>query len=497
MRCRSCDYCLWNIASRQCPECGTTFAPSAYEFRPGSVAFCCPACNQAYYGTNPLGQLQPRSFQCVSCGSQLDVDDMVLRPATGVDDAHTELEPMPWLQRRRLGFLRGWLGTIGLSMARPARLMTLTDQITRRDGQAWWFAVLTNTLYLVLGWGFIFLMPMVAGIAGATAPGGLGVQILSSLAGFGGYVLGTAAAVLLVVFLWGLTAHGVLRLTGPVHAGIRRTFEALCYASGANALTALPCMGPWIGWVWPVIAGVLTVREAQQTGGGRAALAVLAFPITLLGTIVIGYIALVVFALGAAGGMPAVRSSMEQAQLLLLHSALERYAMDHDNAWPPHALALARYGWRPPSAPPTTSDSATFLPGTEITEADLAVSTMEAIERAAKQVAAAMPEDVVAHRLGRVVFTYHGVDRPTAPRDLWMAMMLPRPPKPGEATAGRKIVVVSAGGSLFELPEATFAAEVAAQNVLRAGVGLPPLPDPATVTVSTPARASDQSPPSP
>ena len=67
MRCKTCDYQLWNLRSRQCPECGTAFRVSDYDFVPNSVQFCCPHCNQIYYGTSARGQLVPPAFTCVSC----------------------------------------------------------------------------------------------------------------------------------------------------------------------------------------------------------------------------------------------------------------------------------------------------------------------------------------------------------------------------------------------------------------------------------------------
>lgn len=31
MRCKTCNYRLWNLAGRTCPECGTGFRPSGFE----------------------------------------------------------------------------------------------------------------------------------------------------------------------------------------------------------------------------------------------------------------------------------------------------------------------------------------------------------------------------------------------------------------------------------------------------------------------------------
>jgi hypothetical protein len=61
MRCRTCEYALWNLRWRECPECGTPFRPSEFDFAPMSVRFCRPSCGQEYYGTGPRGHLSPSS----------------------------------------------------------------------------------------------------------------------------------------------------------------------------------------------------------------------------------------------------------------------------------------------------------------------------------------------------------------------------------------------------------------------------------------------------
>ena len=123
MRCKSCDYLLWNLKARQCPECGAAFRPSEYEFTANSVRFCCPHCDQSYFGTDDHGHLVPREFECVSCRQRVRLDDTVLRPAEGVEEAQTKPDRMPWLERERRGVLRAWFATIGAAMTRPQSLM--------------------------------------------------------------------------------------------------------------------------------------------------------------------------------------------------------------------------------------------------------------------------------------------------------------------------------------------------------------------------------------
>ena len=122
MRCKNCDYLLWNLKTRECPECGATFKPSEYEFTANSVRFCCPHCDHPYYGTSESGHLVPESFGCLRCGRPLHIDEMVLRPGLGVEEAQTARNRMPWLERKEIGFFKSWFMMIGHAMTRPVQL---------------------------------------------------------------------------------------------------------------------------------------------------------------------------------------------------------------------------------------------------------------------------------------------------------------------------------------------------------------------------------------
>ena len=149
MRCRTCGYSLWNLAARECPECGASFRPSDFEFVPGTVRFCCPHCRRDYYGTDDRGQLSPRAFSCEQCGAAIDMDGMLLLPAEGLTDADTEPGVMPWLERGRRGLVKSYLGTVGLAMVRPARLMRGVP-MSASVGEAMVFGVATSALAFLM-----------------------------------------------------------------------------------------------------------------------------------------------------------------------------------------------------------------------------------------------------------------------------------------------------------------------------------------------------------
>ena len=152
MRCKACDYPLWNLRARQCPECGLPFRPDEFEFRPNSVCFCCPHCNQSYYGTDAHGHLEPPAFNCVTCGRHVVMNEMVLLPAEGLDEKHTKAAVNPWLERHREGWWRSWFRSIGQALASPGQLMKGTP-VESSMKQAWWY--FTATLVLVFAASFI------------------------------------------------------------------------------------------------------------------------------------------------------------------------------------------------------------------------------------------------------------------------------------------------------------------------------------------------------
>ena len=66
------------------------------------MRFCCPHCDQAYYGTDLKGHLVPPQFECTQCGRAIDMDEMVLLPAEDTEDLATRVDTMPWLERQQI-----------------------------------------------------------------------------------------------------------------------------------------------------------------------------------------------------------------------------------------------------------------------------------------------------------------------------------------------------------------------------------------------------------
>ncbi|MBY0263306.1 MAG: hypothetical protein K2Q20_13240, partial [Phycisphaerales bacterium] len=222
MRCKTCNYPLWQITARNCPECGTHFAPSEFEFVVNSVRFCCPHCQQAYYGTGPQGHLVPRAFACVSCAKPIDLDEMVLLPAANVTEHQTAGLNVPWVDRRAQTWFGAFFSTFALGLGNPRGLIDHVPE-TSSFRRAFAYAGLHVCLHFLVGLGWLIAFPFV--MAGAFGTGrGIGgfVALAASVAGG---LLGP----LVFLLVWILAAHAFLRVTGSTAAGLTRTAQAVCY----------------------------------------------------------------------------------------------------------------------------------------------------------------------------------------------------------------------------------------------------------------------------
>jgi hypothetical protein len=491
MRCKSCNYPLWTLKARTCPECGRPFAPSEFDFVPNAVRFCCPHCDQAYYGTDDRGHLTPRQFECVSCKTFIRMDDMILRPAEGVAEAQTIPSANPWLNRRERGSFRAFFSTVGMALTAPGTLMQRTP-VEGGHAAAWALAVLVQFVIVAVA-----ILPVTLLMGGIAAVGGGGPGGVAFLAGWTfGYIVAVFAVAMIVIVLWGATAHVLLRMTGGSLHGIARTYQALCYSSAANVLSAIPCFGFYFGWIWWAVSAVLMVKEAQQVGGGRASLAVLAFPVLLVVTCFGGYAVFVAWAMSSAGptgGMTwaaaAATGSMEYTEAQTVTTALLTYTGDHAGTPPPHALHLLvtddLNAWDFVTIQASTA--MTDVPVGDTDLQSLSIAHKPAVIKAADAAAAALPADVIAHRVGNFVFTYHGVDFNSA-APLWIVILAHDPDVPTNATQAIYYVGLT-DGSVLPIPAATFPAQLAAQNTLRAQQPLAPHPDPRTVTHTPPATS--------
>lgn len=495
MNCPTCNYSLWNLRDRLCPECGTPFLPSQFRFVPGSVRFCCPFCDQPYYGTSPEGHLIPREFECVTCHQRVSMDAMVLLPTEGLQDAQTAAEAMPWLDNRRR-FLSRWFATIGWAMATPAKLIRLTP----RESSTWpafgFFMVTTLVLQFALWIPFIVMFA----VAGAFGPRTGGMMMAGFMAGPAAIAfLGTVVLFL----LWLVVSHGLLRLGGPLEARMGRTAQCFFYAGGANILGAIPCLGFYfsvISWVWPAVSAILMIRQAQKVSAGRACFAVLTPPLFVITAGVVWIVAVVVPSVQTSiASAQAARTAAATAQSARTRTLLQSQAtagsyaqavLDalrvHAGDPPPHIARLVADGELAPQHF-VLSDfgSAKAIPVGPLDLVAFATAAPSDRRRELARLESALGPAPTAYRLGDFVFTYQGVDVNGSVGDpkaagLWLFVAEVQEGTGPSPTTSLWIVGLNRGVVEAYTPQ-EFQSKLALQNTQRRSLGLPAIPDPATV----------------
>ena len=497
MRCTSCDYALWNLKTQRCPECGRAFRPGDYEFVPNSVQFCCPHCNQAYYGTGPKGHLVPEEFDCVRCSRRIGMDEMALLPAEGVDEKQTAAGYMPWLERRRRGWWRAWGSTVWRALVAPSRLMRSVPE-SSPVRQAWWFAAATNALVLlvsviltfcIMGVVLPLLLASAGSAAGVTPRVSLLFAVMSGAMGFGmiaGFVM-----VLLFIAVWGLTAHLLLWITGPMSASIGRTYQALCYSSGAIVGTLIPCVGN-LAVIWWIVCAVLMIKEAHKVHGVRATFAVLSFPVALFLVLVGLYAVAITHAVISARSvtaMPAVQARLETQTVL---DEVLAHAGRGAGAGPPgHAAELLVSGTLTPAdlIIASTLTELDDVPVADTLLSDFMLLPAADQQKVARAAADALGVPTIAHRFGDFLFTYHGADLTGGDVRMWLVIGLPDPDRNPTPSPGDMIHIGQGDGSVRLIPYTRLASELQIQNYYRLSIGLPPLPDLDRITHGAPARA--------
>lgn len=449
MRCKNCDYRLWNLVSRQCPECGTEFLPHEFEFVLNSVQFCCPYCQQAYYGTGAKGHLEPVKFDCVSCHRPIHMDQMVVLPTEGVEEDQTNVGHMPWLERQQIGTVRAWFRSIGMAMTRPGRLIEMVP-VDGSTGKAWWFAIITQTLLVVtisvVGSVFMFaVMSSVGSFRGGPPRGTFFFYSVAPIAG-AVWVLWLSA-----IGVGGLVTHGLLRLTGKTSSGIGRTYQAIGFSSGANVISLIPCLGPFLGWIWWLVSAIVMVKVGQKVHGGRAALAVLAVPVLAVVGLFGAEIWLISTFSSRGGTFNMSMNVGGETQLVL--DGLLNSTTQNSGRWPGHAIELVNDGSLS-SYDLVTTPSSTTTQGVPVGAGTL--EQFDVLRQGRKEVVVqaavnALPPGTVAHRLGDFVFTYHGMDLAKVDGQCWVVVMTPDPGSNRQSARRQPIVAGRVDGTTLRI----------------------------------------------
>jgi hypothetical protein len=425
------------------------------------------------------------------------MDQMVLLPAEGVTEADTRPGVVPWLERRQRGTIKAFLATIGMAMTRPGKLMRGVPR-DAPAGDALSFGILVLTLSIVVG----LSAPTLAYWAwGSIVLGGWSTRFWHVFQ-FGILWFVTVFMVAGTIPLMALVAHAVLRLGGRPQHALDRTVQAIAYSAGAGAVSAVPCVGPIMGLIWWLVSAAIMVCAGQRVSASRSTAAVLALPVTV--ALFIGGLAgLMAWGIAAAfggGAFPGTGWTVQAQQTYALDYSLIQFSVQNNQSGPEHAIELVLVGnlgaWQWggqatfPFCQPGTKTTPKDIPIGDVTLEDFrAMSTSEKLG-AAKTLLEALPDGVIAHRVGDFVFIYHGATLSGSDPQLWIVVMVPDPDVNATPAPQDPVYIGTDGYSIKEITFGELAKALQKQNAYRKTLRLDPLPDLTTVTHGRPAVAS-------
>lgn len=270
MNCQRCDYPLFHLNARACPECGEPFAVEWYRFEPNSVAFQCPHCAQEYFGNDEYGLPFPRDFDCVQCGQPVSLNMMQVVPK--VEGAAGRLAAgSPWDERARIGAFSAWWQTWTLILTKPRDFFQ--NHLGTSWGEAYKFAFFACLIGLFTNCIFQALLMMGMGtLAGGGAGAGLAFAAPVYLC------MGLVLPVITPAMGGAVSAcfiHPAVALLAPRRRRFEDTMRVCMYGMAPYALYAIPVCGGMIGGLWAMWSTIAGIQVVHRTTRGRAAFAVL------------------------------------------------------------------------------------------------------------------------------------------------------------------------------------------------------------------------------
>jgi hypothetical protein len=197
-----------------------------------------------------------------------------------------------WEERDRLGFFTALSRTVNSVLMRPAETFAAMKRVGGLADPLLYFVLLSSAMFTVSA-----LYQLAAGSFNpASLPSNFphASKGAFSVALIGSILLSPALYVVSAFISSGIT-HLCLRLLGAANRPFETTFRVICYAQASAAVfNLLPVCGGLIGVFWGAYCIIIGLREAQQTTGWKATLA-----ITLPGLLCCGGLLLI----GTAAGL--------------------------------------------------------------------------------------------------------------------------------------------------------------------------------------------------
>jgi hypothetical protein len=225
-----------------------------------------------------MANWQPLSQFPELAGAAVPTVPPVQAGATGTPVPVPARSGLPWERREELGFVTGFLQTVGMVLTRPTEAFTIM-RTEGGFGDPLFFGVVGGCIGAIV-WLLISALLQSLGLFAAmsTQP-----NIFQNLMGAGvsGAVLVirivlTPIAIAVGLFIWAALVHVCLMLLGGANKSFETSFRALSYAYGATSLfVIIPCCGGLIALVWDLVADCIGISRSHETDIGRAVIAVL------------------------------------------------------------------------------------------------------------------------------------------------------------------------------------------------------------------------------
>lgn len=221
---------------------------------------------------------------CKHCGARLS-EEAAPEPAQERAVVAGGREKTPWEDREALGFFGGLFKTLNGALFRPSEFFKkmsvsggLTDPLL--------FALIIGMVGLMCSyfWQIVLksamqdMVPGMQAAAGQRLFQGIGLTILAFLSPF---------LIILGLFISSGILHVFLMMVNGTRNGFEATFRVVAYGYSANLLLVVPFCGGLLAGVWAIILYIIGLREAHETTGGKAALAVFLPAIVCCGLIVV------------------------------------------------------------------------------------------------------------------------------------------------------------------------------------------------------------------
>jgi hypothetical protein len=465
MQCQKCGYQLWNIRSRQCPECGRDFKPSDFVFVPGAVVFCCPHCDQNYFGTDTKGHLEPDAFVCTSCDNPIKMDEMILRPADGWEKLDTTGCDNPWIDRKPGdNRFKAWFKTVGRAIFRPSSLVA--PRMTPQQDRAALAFFVINLLIQLLGVLSRLFFKQLSFPWNRDLSSGNGTVLLRMT----GYVVLAFVLVFVLTMAWGVLTHFLLRIKGKPHGTTLTTCATLGLAHAVTLPIAIPLIG--LGWgvvllLWWVVAATFMITRRHQVSHNKAswvvngALAIL----FILGTF--ASVSSIVFVRQWMGLNPSMGDTRQVGRRIMVQ------VNDDGTIGPNHILQMAverkNGDWMKALADlekPNEVSTESFQEGGN----DLMLWCsyfQEQVDYITQSLAQLPPQDGPGYRFGSMLFLYNKVKADQLNPDLWLVVYWPRHSTP------KQYAVFKADRRQIKLTRQEILDGLASQNQLRKTMNLP------------------------